>query len=184
MAAEIAISIVSRGIARVASEFDVEQLIVDANAHIFEAMRNGVGEPRMGTTLVAASVRGPTALIGNVGDSRAYLIRPDGMLRLTKDHTVNSGHSRYQRHHALTQSLGGLAREMPISPQVLRIEFRPSDALLLCTDGLTDMIEEDEIAAIVAVARDEPAKDLVRAALSAGGRDNVTVILIGPVGEQ
>lgn len=183
IAAEIAIGAVSRGIGLVNSEHSFMELVLHANRSIFEAMHTGEGPPRMGSTIVAVVIHEGIALIANVGDSRAYLIRDGCLIRLTKDDTLNAGVSSY-RHHALTQSLGGLTREVMINPQISRITLAQDDSLILCSDGLTDMVDEDHIVGIALGSHGAPAVDLVDAALRAGGRDNVTVVVLGPAAER
>ena len=142
----------------------------------------------MGTTVVVALVRGDRALVANVGDSRAYLIGPDAHRRITDDHTV-----------ARLYAQAGIINEEDIGSHPMRgvlvrclgapegceadttlVAFERGDRLLLCSDGLTEMLAEDDLANIVRAGRDpeSAAKALVAAALEAGGRDNVTVVVI------
>jgi protein phosphatase len=139
----------------------------------------------MGTTLTGAYTVGPEAFIGHVGDSRAYLYRGGVLTQLTHDHTLaqeflDAGLPVLSRswHHALTNCLGGGAnREMWLEFHHLRLA--DGDRLVLCSDGLTDMVPDEEIARHL--GRDahpqETAGALVEAALQNGGKDNVTVVL-------
>jgi protein phosphatase len=179
IASELTIAAVLEGVSAVVSEHEFADLARTANRRIFEAMRRGEGGLRMGSTLVAASLRSSTALIANVGDSRAYQFSAEGLRQLSADHTANVGSSP-RRHHALTQSLGGSNFEVPIRPHVVRVTLGVTDGLLLCSDGLTDMITDLEISELLLAQPSDPATALVQAALAAGGRDNVTAILIGP----
>jgi protein phosphatase len=139
----------------------------------------------MGTTLTGAYTVGPEAFIGHVGDSRAYLFRAGVLTQLTHDHTfaqecLDSGLPVLSRswHHRLTNCLGGGPnREMWVEFHHLRLE--DGDRLLLCSDGLTDMLTDEEITRILGdeVRPQETAHRLVEAALKNGGRDNVTVVL-------
>jgi protein phosphatase len=140
----------------------------------------------MGTTMTMAVSSGAELFLGHVGDSRAYLLR-DGQLRvLTHDHSlvqafVDSGMISPQevaRHHlrnVLLRSLGG--REARADVQHLSLQT--GDQLLLCTDGLTDLVADSAIGDIVRAASGAQAAcdQLVQAALAAGGKDNITVIL-------
>jgi protein phosphatase len=144
-----------------------------------------IGEPRMGTTLTMALLLWPTLYVAHVGDSRCYLFRSGTLTRLTTDHTLaqqcldqgmpplgdDSG-----LHHWLWNSLGG--RETA-KPQTTKLRLEPADVLLLCSDGLTMHLSEDEIAKTVAGS--ERAADLcsnlVARAKAAGGSDNVTVVI-------
>lgn len=180
IASDVAIEAVARGIPAVTMEDEFAELSRVANRRIFEAMHTGEGRPRMGSTLVAAKILPRYALIANVGDSRAYHLSEGRLHQLSADHTLKARNSS-RRHHALTQSLGGLNYEVPIIPHIVRVNLGPSDTLLLCSDGLTDMIDEAHIEELLAAHPQEPATALVQAALDAGGRDNVTVVLIGPI---
>lgn len=145
----------------------------------------------MGTTFVAASiVLDPTARVwvGHVGDSRAYLFRRDTLIRLTRDHTLmerylerglitpEAARSHPER-HVLTRALG---MESAVKPEVASHPMEADDLLILCTDGLTKMLEDDAIASVVSRAGLDPARAcrlLIDAALDAGGEDNVTVLV-------
>ena len=142
----------------------------------------------MGSTLTAARSFGRDLLIVHVGDSRAYLFRAGRLERLTRDHTyaqllVDAGElspgeanlSRYR--HVLTNALGGSEEEVHVDMDLLRLE--DGDRLMLCSDGLTDGVDDDTIAAALGAAQPsaEVAQKLLQCALDAGGRDNITVIV-------
>ena len=142
----------------------------------------------MGSTLTAARSCERDLLIMHVGDSRAYLFRNGHLERLTKDHTyaqvlVDSGLlsagdvtlSRYR--HVLTNALGGSAREVEVDVDLLRLEN--GDRLLLCSDGLTDGVDDEAIAAALGSARPsaDVAQALLQRGLDAGGRDNITLVV-------
>lgn len=142
----------------------------------------------MGTTLTLAVSLGRDMLITHVGDSRAYLFREGALHRLTRDHTVaqkmiDSGllspedDGLRQFRHFLTQALG--TKGSALDPEVQRIQLRGGDQIMLCTDGLTEMVDEDAIASVL--REQESAADacrvLVDFALRNGGRDNVTVVV-------
>jgi serine/threonine protein phosphatase PrpC len=142
----------------------------------------------MGTTLTVAVSLGSDALIGHIGDSRAYLLRGSKLHQLTQDHTlaqamVDAGiadpedtATRAMR-HVLTAALGSTGE--PVDPQVQRLHITGDDQVLLCTDGLTEMVKEEVIASVLreACTASEACQALIDLALSAGGRDNVTVVL-------
>jgi len=156
---------------------------------------------KMGTTLVVAVLRKNMAYIAHAGDSRCYLFRrgtqchPDPLLkgegnkirRLTRDHTVGdhqlaSGISIEQipkkKFHTLTQSVG--CGDPPTTDFIIA-ELKQGDLLLLCSDGLTDMLSDAEIEAILAnkdANLDVLTSDLVDAANAKGGRDNISVVLV------
>ena len=142
----------------------------------------------MGTTLTVAGALGNNLIIGHVGDSRAYLLRDDNLKQLTTDHTlaqalIDAGvanrddpASRSMR-HVLTAAVGSLGEQ--VDPQVQRFKLVPGDKLLLCTDGLTEMVEDATISQVLRETKSAQTacEDLLDLSLSAGGTDNVTVVL-------
>ena len=142
----------------------------------------------MGTTLTVAANLGRDLVIGHIGDSRAYLLRDGSFSQLTNDHTLaqamieagvaerDEPAARSMR-HVLTAALGSLGPKN--KPEIQRMEVKPSDQLLLCTDGLTEMVDDRTIASLLenADTADKACEDLVTVALAAGGLDNVTVVL-------
>ena len=144
-----------------------------------------------GSTFVAALINGGSASIFNIGDSRCYLIREGRIYQLTKDHTlarqmVLSGMMTEEqakndpRRHQLTQHLGIFPEEMTLSMYRDVIDIRDGDKLLLCSDGLTDGLEDGAILDIAARndSVDSRVNDLVEEAMNAGSTDNVTAMLI------
>lgn len=178
VASDVAIDAVCELLPEARSEQDMSNLAVLANRMMFKAMFTAAGRMRMGSTLVAVTVRSNTALLVNVGDSRAYIVSDKELRLLSADDTLSAKRSG-RRLSWLTQSLGGLAFETPISPHVSRIRFEAADRLLLCSDGLTDMVSEGEIGKILLSEPREPAMSLIEAALRRGGRDNVTAVVVG-----
>jgi len=141
----------------------------------------------MGTTLTTAATLGNNLVIGHIGDSRAYIYREGILTQLTKDHTVaqeliDSGLSgadpvaRSMR-HVLTAALGSMGSR--IQPEARRIRLKENDQLLLCTDGLSDMVDEKTIASLLrnSSSSAKACEDLKTVALAAGGTDNITVIV-------
>jgi PPM family protein phosphatase len=129
--------------------------ILKAHDAIKEKAVSDINFRGMGTTLVVLVVRNEKAYLCHAGDSRAYLFR-DSLERLTKDHTVGDSwvEKGYmtreqvpaQQWHSLTQAVG--VGDYPV-PDKITVELKPGDVLLLCSDGLTDMLPDDEIAAIL-----------------------------------
>ena len=148
----------------------------------------------MGTTLTAAQIDGASALIAHVGDSRAYLLRDGSLRQLTTDHTlvarmVKSGEITeaeaevHPHKNVLTRALG-TDEEVEVDED--SIALVDGDRLLLCSDGLTGMVTEDQIQAILENS-DQPqqaADRLVKAANRAGGIDNITVVVLDAIGEE
>ncbi len=142
----------------------------------------------MGTTIVAAYSFGLEAYVGNIGDSRAYIFRNHELLRLTRDHTlaeqlIERGMMDAddpevdQFSHVLVNCLGG-SSDGAVA-EIHHLSLQNGDVLLLCSDGLTDMVEDREIAAMLddRQSLDQAADGLIELALEAGGHDNVTVVL-------
>ena len=141
--------------------------IRDANTAVLRAA-DAAGKPDAASTLVAAVVRDARAVIANLGDSRAYLVRPDASRQLTEDHSgaIAQGITRF------------VGDPRGVQPDVFVEDLRSGDRLLLCSDGLTRHVDADEIFQRVAGAdTDGAVDDLVALANSRGGEDNVTVVL-------
>lgn len=150
----------------------VRAAIGAAHAEVRAAASDDPDKAGMGTTLVVAHVDESERLLtlANVGDSRAYLLRDGRARQLTTDDVWSSGVGR-----TLTQAVGA---SEAVDPEVLEVEVRPGDRLLLCTDGLTDELTMERIGALMGTADlDDAGQALVEAALEAGGHDNVTVVL-------
>jgi protein phosphatase len=139
-----------------------------------------------GTTMISAVNVGSRLIVAHVGDSRAYLLRKGTLHQLTKDHTLartlyEAGQitsdevATHHLRHVLTQNLGG---NRAIA-DVQKLAVQNGDRLLLCSDGLTDMVPDDQIAELLAEGKtsQEICQRLVDQALVAGGQDNVTVVV-------
>ena len=163
-----------------------------ANANIFAAAQEDAALHGMGTTVVAALVLGGRLAVAHAGDSRAYLARGRHLQRLTEDHNALSqcraagidlammpGLARHA--HGLTRAVG--VKEV-IEVETRLVQPEPGDILLLCSDGLTCVIDDREIAAILVGCSDlsVAADRLIARALEHGGPDNVTVVLVRWVG--
>lgn len=142
----------------------------------------------MGTTLTVAGTLGSDLVLGHIGDSRAYLLRGTNFKQLTRDHTLaqalidagvatSDDPAPRSMRHVLTAAIGSLDER--IEPQVQRFRLTNRDQLLLCTDGLTEMVEDDVIAQVLREAKSAQTgcQTLIDLALSAGGTDNITVVL-------
>jgi PPM family protein phosphatase len=142
----------------------------------------------MGSTLTAARSFGRDLLIIHVGDSRAYLFRAGRLERLTRDHTyaqmlIDTGHfspddqALSGTRHILINALGGSVEDVAVDVDLLCLE--DGDRLLLCSDGLSDCVDDEQLAAALASVRPsgEACQRLVQLALEGGGRDNITVIV-------
>jgi PPM family protein phosphatase len=176
-----------------------EAAIREANRRILAVGRGDERLSGMGTTIVAARFGGtreePKAEIAHVGDSRAYLLRGGELRPVTEDHSlvaelVRSGDltraqaAEHPQKNLITRALGA-EDEVEVDTVVLPVEA--GDRFLLCSDGLTDMVPEARIAEILSDSPDDPevpARNLVSAALEAGGSDNVTVVVVDVKQEQ
>lgn len=147
------------------------------NDAVRQAMKERCTE-RMGTTVVMASFEKNDVWICNLGDSRAYLLRNGALRQLSADH-VEKWPGRYIRKAPLTQYLGIDPEELQLEPHLERFEVKQGDRILLCSDGLTDMLTDPEINAIMQeeTASDACVQALIGAALERGGRDNITAII-------
>jgi len=158
-----------------------------ANRRIHEVSQEDRALNGMGTTLTAAYLDGDELALAHVGDSRAYLLRDGELTRLTRDHTlveelVRRGElteqeaAEHPQRSIITRALGP---EPDVDVDLHTHPARAGDVLLLCSDGLTGMIGEDEVASILAGSASlrDAGRRLVDAANEAGGRDNITVVL-------
>lgn len=160
-----------------------------ANREIFDAAYTNPSYAGMGTTLVFASfAMAGRVVIGHAGDSRAYRFRSNALTQLTRDHSllqeqVDAGLLTPEQVHAfgyrnfITRALGV---EDTVVLDVNDFEAQAGDVYLLCSDGLTDMVDDEDIAAVLAEegSLQSRAEKLVSWANSNGGRDNVTVLLV------
>jgi serine/threonine protein phosphatase PrpC len=170
-----------------------EAAIQEANRRILAASRGDEKLSGMGTTIVAVRFAGtqerPVAEVAHVGDSRAYLLRGGDLKPLTEDHSlvaelVRSGDltraqaAEHPQRNLITRALGA-DEEVDVDTAVLPVEAE--DRILLCSDGLSDMVQEGQISEILARSPEDPevpARRLLSAALDAGGTDNVTVVVV------
>jgi len=145
------------------------------------------GYKDMGATLVVALLRNNRAYIANLGDSRIYRFRKRRLVQLTKDHSVVSElldkgkikPEEAQNHEAQGEITHYVGMEDRVRPYIRSFHLKKDDRLLLCTDGLTDAIDNKAIAAILAKENDCTAacQALIDAANAAGGPDNITVVI-------
>ncbi len=165
----------------------VDALIQEANRRVFTRASTDPTASGMGTTMTVALVEGMTVAIGHVGDSRAYLVRGDQMEQLTDDHSLvnellKSGKLSEEEAQVHPQR-SVITRAVGTDPDVdidgFTIEAEDGDIFLICSDGLTDMVEDEEILELVADNRDDldkAVKALVAAANRGGGEDNITAV--------
>ncbi len=160
-----------------------------ANDAVYQLSKTDPALEGMGTTLVSVLLVNKTAYIVNVGDSRAYYYKDGELGQITKDHSyvqylVDNGmilpdEAEYHpQKNLITRSVGTSAQ---ITPDLFALDVRRTDAILLCSDGLTNMVHPDEIANVIgdhAIDFSHKAERLVARANSHGGTDNITALLI------
>jgi PPM family protein phosphatase len=165
----------------------LEICVENANHSIFNAANSNPQYRGMGTTLVMAVFQGSRVTLGHIGDSRCYRMRGDSLQQLTKDHSllqeqldaglisVEDAQTSLNR-NLVTRALG-VEEIVMVESNEFRVEM--GDRYLLCSDGLTDMVNDSDIAAIFLRpgSLEEKAKQLVQRANDNGGRDNISVVL-------
>ncbi len=160
-----------------------------ANTRVLEAMRKDARLRGMGTTVVACMADEERVSVAHVGDSRAYLIRDGQLSRITNDHSwvfeqVQAGmltEAEAEKHplrNVITRALGGA---LQVTPDASEITPQANDVFLLCSDGLTGMVPENEILRVVTSSNgnlEKACQQLIDAANERGGLDNVTAVLV------
>ena len=167
----------------------LQQQIAAANKGIYEAAQTRPECAGMGTTIVAAVFHGNRVSIGHIGDSRCYRLRGEKFEQLTHDHSllqeqIDAGQlTPEQAKYSLNKNLvtRALGIEAIVPPDITEYRLEADDIYLLCSDGLTDMVEPDVLHTMLGRGRANLAKvaaDLVDLANENGGRDNISVILV------
>lgn len=157
-----------------------------ANSDVYEYAFANVALKGMGTTVVAVVVDGSEAIIANAGDSRAYHIGPEGISQVTRDHSivqdmVESGEitpdeaAVHPKKNIITRALGV---EKHLDIDFFQTDLKPGDALLLCTDGLSNHVDVAALEKVFRELGEQSAEELIRLANEAGGSDNITVVIL------
>jgi len=196
IASKLAVDFVSDYITSNPDEFTNESDIFDkisallnkANLFIIENAKKNKNNSGMGTTLIVAVLLNKKLFIGHVGDSRAYLIRDEKLTQITTDHSyieelLKSGSitkeeaENHPQKNIITRALGSFE---PIEADTYLVELQNKDSFLFCTDGLTNMLNDQEIEKITVDSNDseEVCNKLIEASIANGGEDNITVIII------
>lgn len=171
----------------------LERAIQSANTHIRKKSRENAGLNGMGTTVVAATIRDGQMCVANVGDSRLYVVNQE-IKQITQDHSLveemvrMGGIKREQarshpKKNIITRAIGA---EDELEVDFFQVTLKKGDFVLMCSDGLTNMIEDEEIRMILQGPSDivGKAEALVAAANNNGGKDNIAVILIEPFADE
>ena len=176
------------------TEGDAAQILTRAIRRANDVIARRAGEDErfsgMGTTVVAACVEGKELIAANVGDSRLYVVHADSIEQVTEDHSlvqemvklggINREEARVHPNKNIITRAVGLEDKLQVD--CFRRSLCPGDRVLLCSDGLTDMLEDEQIRQIIDRNGDvrSAAGELVKAANDSGGRDNIAVIMIDP----
>jgi protein phosphatase len=160
---------------------------------VFQAGEAEPAQAGMGTTLTSALLHGKYATVAHVGDSRAYLLRGDALTQVTRDHTVVAEEvaqgritaeaaRRDPRRNRLTHVIGTHPRLESKLPAIFELTLLPGDRLLLCSDGLYDVLEDDDMRRAL-LGQDPPnsARQLVETAKERGTRDNATAVVAAAI---
>lgn len=176
--------------AAASSDLAVSDRVAAGNRAIREEVARDPGLEGMGTTMTLLQIEDDVATIGHIGDSRAYLYRDEEMRQLTEDHTVAAEYvaqgqlsaeeaATHPQRHMLLRTLG-LTRFVNVDE--MKIDLAPGDRILLCSDGLTEMVRDKAIAETLAEGTpDEVVWQLVEMANEAGGVDNISVAVVDVV---
>ena len=174
--------------------FVLEKAIKRANSLIRQKSEEETELNGMGTTVVAATIEGNKLCVANVGDSRLYIINNREIRQITRDHSlveemVRMGGLKREmaRNHPdkniITRAIGALD---DVEVDFFEVRLNKGDTILMCSDGLSNMIEDEEIRMIMQGQRDivEKAESLVKAANNNGGKDNIAVVLVEPFADE
>jgi protein phosphatase len=187
VASGLAAAALEENTAQLAGVERVNALIQDANRRIYDRASTDPSASGMGTTMTVALVEGMNVVIGHVGDSRAYLVRGEEMEQITEDHSlvnelVKSGKLSaeealiHPQRSVITRAVG---TDPDVDVDAFTIEAEDGDVFLICSDGLTDMVEDVDILELVHRDRgdlDKAVRSLVQFANKEGGEDNITAV--------
>ncbi|MBO5523315.1 MAG: Stp1/IreP family PP2C-type Ser/Thr phosphatase [Roseburia sp.] len=172
----------------------IKEAVEEVNALLLAEAEADASKTGMGTTIMAATVIDGRLYAANVGDSRLYVINREQITQITRDHSLVEEMVRlgemdkeaakdHPDKNIITRAVGVLPE---VAVDFFEIALAEEDTILMCSDGLTNMVEDSEIKRIVLGQRDivEKAEKLVEAANQNGGRDNITVVLIEPFSDE
>lgn len=164
-----------------------------ANSEIFEKAASDENLRGMGTTAVVATIDDETLIVANVGDSRLYLI-DDGIEQITKDHSLveemirigeldRSAAREHPDKNIITRALGVADK---VEVDFFEVDLKKGDIILMCSDGLTNMVEDEDIRRVVKAQRDvvQIVEELIKVANHNGGNDNIGVVVVEPFADE
>ncbi len=171
----------------------IEEAVTKANLLLIQKSKESIDYEGMGTTLVVATIIGKSIFIANVGDSRLYLINNE-IQQITRDHSlveemislgeIDRKKARtHEKKNIITRAIGV---DSEVVADFFEIDYQTGDIILMCSDGLSNMIDDDEIKLIVNQGNDlsEISNKLIEVANKNGGRDNISVVLVEPDDEE
>lgn len=182
MASRAVLDYLVAAIDRLAVPASCAEVIEEANRHLFELMHQHPEALGMGSTIVGVTLKADQLVTFNVGDSRAHLFSNGQLIQLSRDDVPEQENHRPgpRRSHALTQALGGSSFPLPVDPHItIDAPLASGEALLLCSDGLTDMIDNQTISKVLRSAGTplQAVRKLAARAFDAGARDNISLIV-------
>ncbi|MDR6227240.1 Stp1/IreP family PP2C-type Ser/Thr phosphatase [Desmospora profundinema] len=195
VASQTAVRVIQEELSSLAPDMDTKErrrrtsdAAMAANAEVFKMASGNKKLKGMGTTLITAVLGRQEIVLAHIGDSRAYLLHEDGLYQLTEDHSlvnVLRQHGEiteeeakvHPQRNVIVRSLG---TNENVEPDMIVTPWYREDILLICSDGLSDLVEVDEIGTILTtpLSLKEQADRLLQCALDAGGTDNISIVLI------
>ncbi|MFI6446653.1 PP2C family protein-serine/threonine phosphatase [Kitasatospora sp. NPDC050543] len=189
---EVASALVARRLAaggpELASEAAVRQILRECNSAVFAAAETDPGLTSMGSTVAGVVLLPESVIVFNVGDSRVYEVTDERLRRVSVDDSppLEPGHRTTSM---VTQTLGGSSRLSPVDPHLCTAPLAAGDRYLICSDGLTDPVPDEELHGVIRAASEQAegmseradgraAFELWRSAIEAGGPDNITLALV------
>lgn len=172
----------------------IRDALVTANRLLIREAKEDSAKSGMGTTIVAATIIGTHLHVANVGDSRLYVTDHEAIRQITRDHSLVEEMVRlgemdkaeakdHPDKNIITRAIG-VTTDLVVD--FFEVELKPGDTVLMCSDGLTNMVDDEEIRAIIAEKNNvkEKAERLIETANEHGGKDNITVVLVEPFSEE
>ncbi len=168
----------------------MEEAIKIANISLIQKSRESIEREGMGTTFVVATIYGNSIYIANIGDSRLYLVNQDTIQQITRDHSLveemismgeldRKNARTHSKKNIITRAIGA---DSEVVPDFFEVEYQKGDIVLMCSDGLSNMIDDDDMKEIIngeGSLQDKVMK-LIDTANENGGRDNISVVLVTP----
>ncbi|MCR5421468.1 MAG: Stp1/IreP family PP2C-type Ser/Thr phosphatase [Lachnospiraceae bacterium] len=171
----------------------MKEAIECANAEVYKKAESESDYQGMGTTAVVATIVNDIMYVANVGDSRLYII-DDGIRQITRDHSLveemiklgeidRESARTHPDKNIITRAIGVAPK---VEPDFFEVELKKGDIILMCSDGLTNMVEDDDICMIAKAGRDvvQIVEELIRIANHNGGKDNIAVVIVEPFADE